>query len=132
MAIHVQFASLQELEQQGTTVSASSISQYTEDEKEYLEELKNCLEESGEISSGERRLLEKLRKHLGISEERALALEESLKPSLTEDEKEYLEEYKLCLEEGGSISASERRLLDKLRNRLGISEERAKEIEKMK
>ena len=132
LAIHVQFASLQELEQQGTTVSASSISQYTEDEKEYLEELKNCLEESGEISSGERRLLEKLRKHLGISEERALALEESLKPSLTEDEKEYLEEYKLCLEEGGSISASERRLLDKLRNRLGISEERAKEIEKMK
>lgn len=90
------------------------------------------MEENGEISSGERRLLEKLRKHLGISEERALALEESLKPSLTEDEKEYLEEYKLCLEEGGSISASERRLLDKLRNRLGISEERAKEIEKMK
>ena len=132
LAIHVQFASLQELGQQGPSVNASSISQYTEDEKEYLEELKNCLEESGEISSGERRLLEKLRKHLGISTERALALEESLKPSLTEDEKDYLEEYKLCLEEGGSISASERRLLDKLRNRLGISEERAKEIENLK
>lgn len=87
LVIHVQFASLQELGQQGPSVNASSINQYTKDEKEYLEELKNCLEENGEISSGERRLLEKLRKHLGISEERALALEECLKPSLTEDEK---------------------------------------------
>lgn len=46
--------------------------------------------------------------------------------------KDYLEEYKLCLEEGGSISANERRLLDKQRNRLGISEERAKEIENLR
>ncbi len=128
LAIHVQFASLEKLEQTAP-VSTLSISQHTENEKEYLEELKTCLEESGDISASERRLLERLRKHLGISEERALELEESLKPSLTGDEKEYLEEYKLCLEDGGEISASERRLLDKLRNRLGISEERAKEIE---
>lgn len=128
LAIHVQFASLDKLEQ-SAPVSTASISQYTEDEKEYLEELKTCLEEGGDISASERRLLERLRKYLGISEERALELEESLKPSLTDDEKEYLEEYKLCLEDGGEISASERRLLDKLRNRLGISEERAKEIE---
>ena len=130
LAIHVQFASLDKLEQ-AAPASTASISQYTEDEKEYLEELKTCLEEGGDISASERRLLERLRKHLGISEERALELEESLKPSLTDDEKEYLEEYKLCLEDGGEISASERRLLDKLRNRLGISEERAKEIERM-
>ena len=130
LAIHVQFASLDRLEQ-SASASTSSISQYTEDEKEYLEELKTCLEESEDISASERRLLERLRKHLGISEERALELEESLKPSLTDDEKEYLEEYKLCLEDGGEISASERRLLDKLRNRLGISEERAKEIEQI-
>ena len=129
LAIHVQFASLEKLEQTAP-VSTLSISQHTENEKEYLEELKTCLEESGDISASERRLLERLRKHLGISEERALELEESLKPSLTDDEKEYLEEYKLCLEDGGDISASERRLLDKLRNRLGISEERAREIEK--
>lgn len=130
LAIHVQFASLDKLNQD-TSATTTPISQYTEDEKEYLEELKTCLEERGDISASERRLLERLRKHLGISEERALELEESLKPSLTDDEKEYLEEYKLCLEDGGEISASERRLLDKLRNRLGISEERAKEIEKM-
>ena len=51
--------------------------------------------------------------------------------SLSKMEKEYLEEYKLCLEDGGDISASEKRLLDKLRNRLGISEERAREIERI-
>lgn len=130
LAIHVQFASLEKLEQTAP-VSTLSISQHTENEKEYLEELKTCLEESGDISANERRLLERLRKHLGISEERAIELEESLKPSLTDDEKEYWEEYKLCLEDGGDISASERRLLDKLRNRLGISEERAREIEKI-
>lgn len=129
LAIHVQFASLHDLETQTSSANTFSFSQYTESEKEYLEELKNCLEENNEISSGERRLLEKLRKHLGISEERALELEEYLKPSLTEDEKEYLEEYRYCLASGNEISASERRLLDKLRNRLGISEDRAKNIE---
>lgn len=75
-------------------------------------------------------MLERLRKHLQISEERALELENSLKPSLNENEKEYWNEYKLCLEDGEEISAGERRLLDKLRIRLQISEERAKEIEK--
>lgn len=129
LAIHVQFASLHDLETQTSSANTFSFSQYTESEKEYLKELKNCLGENNEISSGERRLLEKLRKHLGISEERALELEEYLKPSLTEDEKEYLEEYRYCLASGSEISASERRLLDKLRNRLGISEDRAKNIE---
>ena len=38
-------------------------------------------------------------------------------------------EYKLCLEDGHSVTAGERRLLDKLRKQLGISENRAKEIE---
>ena len=99
-------------------------------EKEYLEEVKMCLEEDNEISSRERRLLDRLRTKLNISEERAKELEESLKaPQLTEDEQEYLEEYKLCLEEDGEISSKERRLLDRLRDKLGISVERAKELE---
>ena len=101
-------------------------------QKEYLEELKTCLSDAeGEISTGERRLLERLRRHLGISEERAAEIENSLKPQLSDEEKEYLEEFKLCLEDGNNISSGERRLLDKLRNSLGISEERAKEIENM-
>lgn len=130
LAIHVQFASLNNLNPQTSPTSTSSTNQYSKDEKEYLEELRICLEENNEITSSARRLLEKLRKYLGISEERALELEESLKPTFTEDEKEYLEEYRLCLATGNTISASERRLLDKLRDQLGISEERAKNIER--
>lgn len=100
-------------------------------EAEYLEELKACLEEDAEISPRERRLLNRIREKLGISEERAAELEASLvKPQLTEEEQEYLEEYKACLEEDGEITPKARRMLDRFRNRLGIFEERALEIEK--
>ena len=49
----------------------------------------------------------------------------------SDEEKEYHDEYRLCIEDGGCISEGERRLLDKLSTRLGISRERALEIEKM-
>ena len=98
-------------------------------EKEYIDEVKACLEE-GEITSGERRLLNKLRERLGISVDRAEMLEASLTCiQLTDDEREYLEEYKACLADGGSITSGERRLLDRMMKAYGISSERAKEIE---
>ena len=101
-------------------------------ENEYLEELKACLEEDGEISQKERRLLERFREKLGISAERAIELEDSLSaPQLTDEEKEYLEEYKACVENDIEISPKERRLLNRIRESLGISEERANEIEKL-
>lgn len=131
LAIHVKFAPLESL--QNKTASQQPMlenkKELTTEEEEYLEELKACLEEDGEISSKERRLLDRLRNRLGISVERAEELEKSLQEiQLTKEEKEYLEEYQACLEEG-EISSKERRLLDRLRDKLGISEERAKEIE---
>lgn len=103
------------------TVSAS--------EREYLDELKACLDENSVISPQERRLLDRFREKLGVSAVRAKELEESLKkPQLTKDEQEYVEEYRACLNEG-RISDKERRLLDKLRIMLGITEARAKELE---
>ena len=100
-------------------------------EEEYLEELKACLEEDTEISPRERRLLNRIREKLGISEERAAELEASLMQlQLTEEEQEYLEEYKAYLEEDGEITPKARRMLDRFRNRLDISEERTLEIEK--
>ena len=111
------------------TGGEESDTDYSSSEQEYIEEIKYCLEEDEEISPRERRLLEKLRIKLGITEERAKELEESLlAPALTDDEKEYLEEYKECAADG-EITAKDRRLLDKLRKMLGISEERAKELE---
>ena len=49
---------------------------------------------------------------------------------LTNDEKEYLEAYKDAYEDG-IMSDKQRYLLDKLRMMYGISEERAREIEKI-
>ena len=110
----------------------STLSELIDDEQSYLEELKICLEEDGIISPKERRLLERFREKLGISAERAKVLEESLVvPQLTDEEKEYLDEYKACIEEDGEISPKERRLLNRIRESLGISEERANEIEKL-
>ena len=109
-----------------------NVEDLSDEEVEYILEVKACLEEGGEISKTEHRLLEKLRIKLGISEDRADELEASLnEPQLTEEEMEYLEEYKECLDEGGTISSSERRLLNRLRSKLGISEERAEELEKL-
>ena len=110
----------------------SNLSELIDDEQSYLEELKICLEEDGIISPKERRLLERFREKLGISAERAKVLEESLVvPQLTDEEKEYLEEYKACVEDDIEISPKERRLLNRIRESLGISEERANEIEKL-
>lgn len=98
-------------------------------EQEYLEEVKVCLADGGEISPRERRLLNRLCDSLGISEQRARELEDSLVLSLTDDEKEYVEALKESVADG-VISQRERRLLDKLRKSMGISDERAKELEK--
>lgn len=149
LSIHVKFAPLENLGktsvQDTIKNTMSSLTSYassvksiihkalpvdiTDTEKEYLDELKACFEEDGEISSKERRLLNRLRERLGITEERAEVLEASLlEPELTEEEQEYLDEYKACIEEG-ELSSKEIRLLNRLRMSLGISEERAKELE---
>ena len=109
-------------------ISTPQIIELSDEEQEYLDEVKECLED-GEIGNSERRLLNKLRTKLGISEERAAELEASLqKPKLTEEEQEYLEAYQDAMADG-IISDKERRLLDKLMKINNISEERAKEIE---
>ena len=128
LAIKVKFASIDNHDA-NTAIILSTIAP---NEQEYLDEVKACLEEDNEISPKERRLLERLREKLGISSERVIELEATLSvPQLTEKEKEYLEEYKACLEEDEEISPKERRLLNRLRDTLGISEERAIEIEKL-
>ena len=110
-----------------SSIHSSSSASVTSEEQEYLEEIRACLDNDGEITSRERRLLDSLRKSLGITEARAKELEASVN-SMSDEEKEYQEELKVCLEDG-TISDRERRLLNRLRKSLGISEERAKAIE---
>lgn len=101
------------------------------DEEEYLEEVKFHLEDDGEIDEKERSALERFREKRGISKERAIELENQLLSvgDLNEAEKEYLEEYQEILNEG-EITEKERRILDRMANRAGISEDRIKELEK--
>lgn len=69
-------------------------------EQDYLEEVLSMLAD-GEIGPRERKTLDRFASRLGITPERAEELEASLSvPALTDDEKEYLEEVKLTLEDG--------------------------------
>lgn len=89
------------------------------------------MEDDAEITPRERKMLDRIRKKLGISEERAKELEASLaKPQLTEDEQEYLDMYHEYAEKG-EVTEKERRRLDKFAAAMGISAERVKEIEKV-
>ena len=107
-----------------------STTQMTDNEQSYAEEVKFCLED-GDIGDKERKSLERMRIKLGISPERAAEIEASLqKPLLTEDEQEYLEVVKDQIIDG-TIPESSRKILNRWRQRLNISEERASDIEKM-
>ena len=113
--------------QYSQTLNAGT-SNITNSEEQYISELKACYED-GEISDRERRLLNRLRESLGISEERAAELEALCNPNvLSKEEQEYAEEVKVVLEDG-VISDRERRLLDRLAKSLNISPERAQQIE---
>ena len=96
--------------------------------EQYAEEIRFMLEDDGEIDEKERRVLERLRKNLGLSEEEAKQIEEQF-TQLSQNEKEYLEEYQTIIADG-EITEKERRLLNRLSSSLGISEERIKELEK--
>lgn len=137
LSIRVQFAPLESLTEcskiELITEPKVVSNSLTPEEEEYLEEVNACLEEDNEISPRERRLLNRLRDKLGISESRAMELEENNKPILfTDDELEYLEEFRACMEEDGEITPKSRRLLDKFRAKLEISDDRALQIENYK
>ncbi len=103
----------------------------TAEEQKYLDNLKDFLDDDSEITPRERKMLDRIRQNLGISEERAKELEESLaKPQLTDEEQEYLDIYREYAEKG-EITEKERRKLDISAKGLDISSERAKEIESM-
>ena len=123
-----------ESNEKNTTAPSSSNrntdSGYTKSEQEYINTLNECFED-GEISPRERKMLDRIRISLGISEERAKEIETSLSsPKLTEDEQEYWDAYKEATIDG-EISEKESRLLEKLRVLYNISENRAREIESM-
>ncbi len=128
LSIRVKFAPLSQLT--GSTNVPNAEKGLSSSELEYLDEVKFTLSD-GEIGPRERKTLERVRMRLGISESRAKEIEASVTvPQLTEEEKEYLEEVKAVLEDG-EIGSRERKALERRRVSLGISEERAKDIERI-
>lgn len=126
LAISVKFAPLSQLTGETTNQQTSM---YTANEQKYIDEVKECLAD-GEITKTGRRLLNMQRERFGISESRAAELEASVStPHLTDEEKEYLEAYREACEDG-QLSDKERRMLNRLRDMLGITVERAIIIER--
>lgn len=106
---------------------------YLKDEEDYISLLKECLEDNNEISGHERKLLNKLRDKLNITEERASELENSLLSIVqySSEELEYISDLKECLVDNNEISGHDRKLLNKLRDKLNINEERAIQLEEI-
>lgn len=129
-AVKVRCAAIKPVAPRKETKQEAGVTSLSDSEKEYLDEIKACLEDDGEISARERRLLDKLCLSLGISAERAAELEAIATgtPALTDSEKEYFSELKECMSDG-IISDRERRLLNRIRQSLNITEERAAFIE---
>jgi hypothetical protein len=100
-------------------------------EQQYMEEVRFMLEDNGVIDERERMMLDRMINVLGISPERAQQLEMlvSSENGLTKEEKEYLEKYKVFIE-NGEVSERERQMLIRFASLLSISEERALELEK--
>lgn len=103
----------------------------SEDEEQYLQEYKEMLADYGEIGDRERRQLERCRSRLGIAKSRAEEIEASVESDRSdfESEQQYLDEYIALKEDYGRIGTPQRKQLERLRERLGISESRAKQIE---
>ena len=118
---------LQEKSQSRNTISST----LTYKEKEFLNEVRFCIEDDGIINNSEQIFLNKTREKLGLTEERAKELQESiLKPQFTENEKEYINALSELMIDG-QIPESAQRIVERFRNHLyEIDEQRANEIEK--
>lgn len=99
-------------------------------EQDYREEVEFMLEDDGIIDDKERRVLDRLRVKMDISAEVALRIEHEVLSvgNLTEDEKEYIEEFQEMLNDG-EITDKERKILNRFANRLDISDERVTQLE---
>ena len=124
--ITVQFRSMRDFTEQSETRSSNQM-KLSDSEERYKEEVMFLLED-GVIGDSEHRLLERKRLKLGVSEERAKMIEESCAPSITEEEKEYIEIYKELVADG-DITERKRKILQREAESLGISNQKALELE---
>lgn len=112
-----------------------SSDKFTNEEEQFMEEVRHALEDDGVICDKENQYLERLRQRLNISEEKGKELLNEVLSSyhkdsnqFSEEEKQYIEEVRYMLEDDDQIDEKENQVLQRLRDRLGISESRAEEL----
>lgn len=129
--IDVVFRPINQLTSDGDTIATlpSSDTKLTEEEQKYKDDVLFYLED-GTIGDFERKSLERKRVKLGISEERAAEIEAECMPSFTEEETEYMAMFRE-MKEQGEISPRNRKILNHEAEDLGITEERAAELESL-
>ena len=128
LSVDIKFSNIQS---ETPTLPPPTLSTYTEAELEYKEEYEACLAD-GEIAASERRLLDRLAGKLGLSPEQVKRIEKSAGNPLTDEEKEYLDEYRACLADDPELSSSTRRLLSKMAKTLGLTEDQINKLENLK
>jgi hypothetical protein len=140
--IHVEFAPIETLKGEIKSIenknspSLDTISYNNtlpSNERKYQTRVELLVEDEGQITEEDRRILDRVKVKLKISDEKARELEQqvlqSIQPSYSDNELSYIEEIKFCLEDDGLISDKERQILELEREELGISNERAIELE---
>lgn len=129
--ILVEFESIENLKEDNENIILNiENSTFSDAENQYKEEILFMLDDDGIIDEKERRILNRLKDKLGITDEKANKLENEILISkvYTTNEMEYIEEYKEFLNDG-EITEKERRILNRFATRLELTEERILQLE---
>ena len=126
--VSVKFRS-KKLLQKDTLPQPNSVTAITNNEDEFLNEVRFCLDNDGIIDSEEQVYLDKVSQKLGLTQTKAQELQNSLiSPQLTDNEKEYIETIsKLTID--GKIPPSSQRIVERYRELYKVSSQRAEELE---
>ena len=126
--VSVKFRS-KKLLQKNTLPQPNSVQTLNNNEDEFLNEVRFCLDDYGIIDSEEQVYLDKVSQKLGLTQTKAQELQNSLiSPQLTDNEKEYIETIsKLTID--GKIPPSSQRIVERYRELYKVSSQRAEELE---
>ena len=126
--VSVKFRS-KKLLQKDTLPQPNSVTAITNNEDEFLNEVRFCLDDDGIIDSEEQVYLDKVSQKLGLPQTKAQELQNSLiSPQITDNEKKYIEAIsELTID--GKIPSSSLRIVERYRKLYEVSSQRAEELE---
>ena len=126
--VSVKFRS-KKLLQKDTLTQPNSVTALTNNEDEFLNEVRFCLDNDGIIDSEEQVYLDKVSQKLGLTQTKAQELQNSLiSPQITDNERKYIEAIsELTID--GKIPSSSQRIVERYRKLYEVSSQRAEELE---